>query len=303
MKHTFNGYWTTRIPSRPPLSPNTALIAARFAADQARGSNPLSIAAGPVFNSYCWEHPVYWAKATDPIRTYRMSQGGWTPPIHGYRAHCPVDARPAKGSDGHLTLIQPDGTICDSWVTDLSTPGDIRASWADFATWDGHGTCTAGQFACAAGIVTPQELIRAYRHPKRDPIAHALFIVTLWHSGITGPTKREVQANQRMLKDPSVPRFGEHLYVDMTNRELKTKPKHIRPLIRAMRDYGMYVGDTGGSEGGGANNGGLKVDSSDPAAWSRAGQITGAPSLGGGNYLWDVRPHVDWARQLKVVEA
>lgn len=294
-------YWNKRIPRDPALLSNSAQIAQRVATEQAQGVNPLSIYAGPVFNNFSYEHPIYWAKTTDPIREYRLS--GWGGQIQGYRAYVPKQAKPAKGSDAHLSIIQPNGVICDSWVTDLSTPGIVRASWADFATHDGHGTCTAGQFALFAGILFPEELIAASRDPKRGVIPHALFMVTYWHSGIVWPTDREVQPSQRMLRDPSVPRFGERLYVDMTDREINSKPAHVRPIIRTMRDYGLFVGDTGGNAGGGANNGGLKVDSSRPSAWSEAGRITRAPRDGSGNYTWDVRPHVDWRRQLKVLRS
>lgn len=295
--------WTIPVPENPKLHPNSDLIAARVAAEQAKGVNPFSIHAGPCFFRECYEHPVYHATENDPIRTYHLPSfgGSWKPPIEGYKAHIPATAAPANGTDSSLCVIQPDGTICDSYQTDLSTPGIVRAGWADFSSPTGHGTCTAGQFALNAGIITPQELVSAYRRPNTKPIAHALTSVHYWHSGIVGMTDREVQPNQRMLKDPSVPRFGEHLYVDMTDSELRTKPRHVRPIIKAMRDYGLYVGDTGGNEGGGATNGGLKVDSSNPYGWTRAGSATRAPTTGNGDFLWDIRPHVDWARQLKVI--
>ena len=106
----------------------------------------------------------------------------------------------------------------------------------------------------------------------------------------------------------NAPAMGQHLFLDMTEAEIGSLrvPDWQKAILRAMADYGLFVGDTGG--------GSLKTVSgssytsfghADP--WVALGQQLGvhtwkSSSDGLRKYLFDLRETVDWKSKLKVLD-
>lgn len=235
--------------------------------------------AGANWNSWDFEHPIFFASDTDPFKTIVGGAYGGTP------IRVPAAATPATSSDGHLAIVQRDGRIYEFWQAVIG-PTSISCSWGDRAdiNGDGRGTCTAGWFSLGAGVLRPAEMVSG--------IHHALFFVTNVYGGTTAPSTGTGQGAQRRLIRPDVPKFGQRLKLDLTDVEISNLPSHLRILATACRDYGLIVGDTGG--------GGLHGDNSVRSAWTAPSVIAGVP-VSGGTYTWDLRPYVNMRNKLKVL--
>ncbi len=251
-------------------------------------ANVISFSAGACWNQWDYEHPVFFAKDTDPLKTI---QGNST--STGTKIRVPANAwvsqhpPPSGGGDSACAIVQPDGQGYDFWQTTLSAT-EIRASWSEktcnYKTGTGLPGITLGDFALGAGVLRPSEIVAGV-------IPHALFLVTYNYSGWQAPAGTGRQPG-RFLSHPSVPKMGTRLRLDLTDTEINALPAYLRPLARACQTYGLIVGDTGG--------GGLHCDNSDKAAWVAAGKAAGAPEWQG-TYTFDLRPHVDMRSKLKVL--
>ena len=126
-----------------------------------------------------YDHPVYYAQATDPLVTIRADGGS----VDNMRINLPSYARPAGGSDGHLGVVTPDGWEYDLWRVTRSGPTlDVAIGYRQRADGPGIvtpamaladatlGGGTAPHFGLRAGIVTAAEM-------QSGHIPHALFIV------------------------------------------------------------------------------------------------------------------------------
>lgn len=252
-------------------------------------ANIIRFQAGNVWTQYDYEHPVFFASATDPL--HKIVGGA----CNGKQIRVPANARPAgPGTDGHLVVVQADGTTYEFWQATI-TPTEIRCSWGDGGTpesriSDGSGfgngcSCCAGHFGLGAGMIRPNEMV--------EGINHAIFLVTYNYRSVQWPTLFTNQGTQRRISNnPAVPNLGQRLRLELTDPEIAALPAHLRVLARACRDYGLIVGDTGG--------GGLHCDNASRQAWIDAGRASGAPESNG-TFSWDLRPHVDMRSKLKVL--
>lgn len=250
-------------------------------------ANVIAFSAGACWNQWDYEHPVFWAKDTDPLKTITGNSS-----VTGQKIRVPANAwssqhpPPSGGGDSIASIVQPDGTGYDFWRATFG-PTEVHTEWGEkvdnYLTGDGIGGITLGDFAVGAGVLRPHEFVEGL-------IPHAVFLVTFnfsgWQPGLSG--------NQpfRYLNHPNVPKMGTRLRLELTDTEIAALPAHLRPLATACRDYGLITGDTGG--------GGLHADNSDKAAWDAAGKASGAP-VSGGTYTWDLRPYVDMRSKLKVL--
>jgi hypothetical protein len=171
---------------------------------------------------------------------------------------------------------------------------------------DGLGsTATAAHFGTAAGIIRPSEL-------EAGRIDHALFLVVkctnatfVWPSAGPGVGRT---CSSMGISSNNAPAMGQHFYLDMTEAEINAMnvPGWKKTSLRAMSEYGMFVGDTGGTTWGLRVESGSSVTSfgqEDP--WVRLGRKFGVPSWvssdGKTKYSFDTAAGVDWSR-LKVAD-
>lgn len=289
------------IPEGVKIDANSSQVAARIAADN-KTTNPFKLYLGrhaAATYGYDYNHPLFAAKDTDPEYVIAPLLRGWgkgLPEIVGHRIKVPIRARPAQGSDYHLSVLQPDGkTVYHFWECQPPKDGKIVAGHGGRSDRTTDGLKSAGcaaNWALDLGIIFPDEYLSAAMNYPEYPIPHALFLVTYYYSGLVAPAYIG-GGPKRLRNEPSIPKLGGRLFLDITDAELNTKPRHLKPILACMRDYGLIVGDTGG--------GSLKVDSSNPEAWECAGLLSGAPRDSRLNYTWDLRGAVDWATKLKAV--
>ncbi len=158
----------------------------------------------------------------------------------------PDRARPAGGSDRHLTVVdQRSGWEYDLWEVESkpSGGGELVTGYGGRTRIDGDGLgsdATAAHFGLLAGIIRAEEL-------RRGRIDHALFLVADCDSGeFVYPARgRGAPCEDRT----DAPAEGMRFQLDMSDAEIRAldAPRWKRAILRALARYGMFVGDTGGS--------------------------------------------------------
>lgn len=170
------------------------------------------------------------------------------------------------GRDWHMTVVdQQTGVEYDLWRVEAPAPlperpravDTLRIAFAGTRRIDGlgdglsgAGDATAAHWGSLAGRVRAEEF-------AAGRIDHALFITVDCVDGSVPPVypadTRGTAAGQPCttigLSNADAPPLGAHLQLNMTVSEIDDL--HVRPwqrtLLVAMREYGMYVGDTGAS--------------------------------------------------------
>ncbi len=135
---------------------------------------PGNLIAGNAETTSDYGHPTFYAEPTDPIYTLHAT-ATQNSPIEGMKIPIPNDAKPAGGSDGHMTVVTPDGWEYDFWQVQSkpSGGGTLTFSMGGRTRIDGNGlgsSATASDFGNLAGMIRAPEL-------AAGRINHALFIV------------------------------------------------------------------------------------------------------------------------------
>jgi len=161
---------------------------------------------------------------------------------------------------------------------------------------------TAAGFGLAAGVIRPEEL-------AAGQINHALFMVvkctngtSVWPAGSSSGRS----CSSIGLSNANAPAMGQHFYLDLSEAQIEAlpQPTWAKTILRAMAQYGLYVGDTGG--------GFLKLESGTsytsfglPDPWMQIAKSAGISpshdsSSGKDTYTFDFSGAVNWAADLKV---
>jgi hypothetical protein len=239
-------FWNVPVPANAPSDANSANMISHLRSLVASSGAYLG-------NSTDWAKPVYEAKATDPM--YQMRS--WMYPGEGepYACRVPASAMPSRGSDGHMIVIQPDGSSCDMWMASRwfdGTPlaatvrkscgtiaGSSPTSWGTMACrgQNGGGAVAAG-YAAAGGLVTPAEM-------KSGNIPHALFMAIPLGgaSAIAWPAT----ASDGHDPNPNAMPQGARIQLDPSyDVAASSYPAWKKTILRALQQHGAFLGDTGG---------------------------------------------------------
>jgi hypothetical protein len=190
--------------------------------------------------------------------------------------HIPTSAQPNSGSDGHLVVLQPDGSELDLWGGQHTSTGWTSGSrWVESASGPANNCATqttcggadVANFALAAGLVRPEEIAQGH-------IDHALAITT--------PDTRQgyiacpATNSDGKHTDPNALPIGAHIQLDPSiNVAGLNIPSWQKVIATALQKYGAYVTDTGGSLAVQAeSNLGRSYN-----AWAKAGVPDTGPSL------------------------
>jgi hypothetical protein len=184
--------------------------------------------------------PAYWADADDPQYTIWCRRWISSCEVHGATVRIPQGARPTAAHDRHLVSVQPDGVEVDLWEADVpsGSGGDLYVSHGGMTRVDGDST---GSNAVAAMTGAMAGQFRSVSW-QADRINHALQLVVPRDSG-----RYVYPAGKTGASDPlssPVP-MGQWFKLQVSDEELALQPPWRRALYRAMRDYGLFVVDTG----------------------------------------------------------
>jgi hypothetical protein len=234
------------IPAFPAIDPaSEQMVQTLVAAAQARGF---------VVAAHEWTVPVYYADAGTPrydVRTAGQPPGAhydrsFVPDVQRVMRDVPIPdgAAPDPQEDGHMTVID-ESAGCEYDLYAATKRGD---SWS--ALWGSRistlsngiyprGLSTRGTgFAPLAGLIWPEEL-RAGR------IDHALlFAYPTTRAG--GPVGPATASDGKTVRPDAIPQ-GARVQLDP---ELDLEALELAPyektIARALQEYGMLLGDTGG---------------------------------------------------------
>jgi hypothetical protein len=272
--------------------------------------SPSNLLVGTAGTSSDYSHPTYYAQPDDPIFTLHATQTKGA--IEGQRIRIPDRARPAGGSDGHMTVVEPDGWEYDFWQVHSKPQGGgtLTYSIGGRIPIGGSGLdseATASNFGNLAGMIRAQEL-------AAGEINHALFIVLKCTSTSTAfgyGAKRDDDEAAYVYPathggsgcSGDAPPMGARFQLDLSDAQIDALavPAWKKTIFRALARYGGYVGDTGG------DGFGLMFESSamytsfgasDPLV-DFANQSGIAPWQG--IYSFNLASGLDWSQHLRVL--
>jgi hypothetical protein len=262
-------------------------------------------------------HPVYYAGGLDPVYEIRCARWVRHCEVHEMRVRIPPVARPASGSDGHMAVVDPSRAWEYDFLNVQTVPlppngGRITVDHGGRTHWgarsDGLGShATAAHFGLAAGMLRAEEWQAATI--SNGSIKHALFIAVRCTSG-GSVYPAASRATGSVCRDPderaSAPPLGTRFYLEMSGRRINrlSVPAWKRPILRAMANYGMIVGDT---IGGDRHSFGVVTESDaqytsfgESGRFAQLGRAWGAPVYQGA-YVFNLGSGVKWRRHLRVV--
>jgi hypothetical protein len=223
-----------RIKAAPALDRNSAAMVARAAR------------RGAVYaNLYAYGIPIYTASSTTP--RYRVTcamEGEWgSCPLSQRPMPIPVGARPSTGSDGVLTVIDPQtNTVGEYWQA-ARAGGTWTASWGAVNSLSGSGWgggSTGAGASRLAGVIRVAEI-------KRGVIEHALVLQSdnVCSRVVRPPALKTDGTSTRSDCIPEGSRLQLDPSIDL--RTMRGLTPAERTVARAMQIYGGYLIDRGGT--------------------------------------------------------
>ncbi len=223
-------------------------------------SLPGNLVAGTAETTEDWSHPTFYAKPSDPLYTLHATESWGENELNGMQIQIPEAARPAGGSDGHLTVITPNGWEYDFWKAQAPPKGGgtFTFAWGGRTRIDGNGLGsggTASGFGNLAGMIRAPEL-------AAGKINHALFMTvkctspdTSFGYGTIASAKTSSYVYPATsggsacpTDEPNLPPMGARFMLAMSDAQIQALavPTWKKTILTALAHYGGYVGDTGG---------------------------------------------------------
>jgi len=212
-----------------------------------------------------------YASSTDPVVKV-TNTNGWGNLPTGSTFRSPAAAKPAQGTDGHVTIVQPDGSLVEMWKAVRGVDGNWTAGAAGRAPAGAYGydtaACRGSSFTLPAGLVTPDE-VRAGR------ITHALAVVLPGAAVRKASVYPSTDTDGIMVGSQYIPE-GARLVLDPT-ANLSGLSALERVVAKALQEYGAIVVDkTGGGD--------LSFLAEAPETWTAYGQPDQWAALGYSGY-------------------
>lgn len=226
--------FNTLVPSNPEVLSNSAEMVTFLGSPQ------------DLWTDGGFDHPWYYAKESDPLDEIKgVEFGTWA---NGLKIHIPAVAKPAPGSDHHMGVVEKNGEVYDFWSVQKEGPvgGVLEAHGAGYASNFGTSSgvsekedgATASGFNIASGVIRPEELAAGH-------INHALFIPVY-------ETRKEchvapAKGTDGKSTNVNSPCQGQRFYLTDTDAEIEAKSvaPWKKTILKAMHEYGLYVGDSG----------------------------------------------------------
>jgi hypothetical protein len=106
-------------------------------------------------NNGAFDHPLYFAKATDPQLTFVLG-AGWGNPATTIQAQGPLGMTPATGTDGPLDLLLLDGTLLDMYQATVNGTMVSAHQYGETDGVNGPGFGANGHAAGTTAVGCPQ---------------------------------------------------------------------------------------------------------------------------------------------------
>ena len=248
--------WNTPLPTDPVLAPDSAALVADF-----MNSSPYGVHLDVNISGY--SIPLYWADGATPTHTVIASLGGegWTS-IDGTQATAtmpiPVGAVPDPLGDHHLLVVDRQRNLewgcwnmtesAGKWsagvcaIADLNGTG-VRTPVTQARPWYLAVGARACGFPLVAGLIRTEEI-------AAGRIDHAL-VVAYPHvrAGVfTSPASTaQARVGDDAISTRGIPCGGRLQFDPSVNLDALDLSRSGRIIMRALQEYGAYVGDYSGA--------------------------------------------------------
>jgi hypothetical protein len=256
--------------------------------------NPLRAGIADTDNDYY--HPTYYGRPSDPLYTIRGGSDVQGFAVDGRQVRVPAGARPAGGSDHHMTIIYGRHEY-GFWEAQVSGR-TINVSSGRKISLGGSGlaaSATAARFGGLAGVIRAPEM-------EAGRINLALFMAVNCTDG--RGVFPAAQVSEGECDDPrDAPSLGTRFQLNMSNSQINALkvPRWKKTILTAMARYGMYVGDVTGSPWTFQFESGSTYTSFGyQDAMVTFAKRAGVPRSGGA-YVFNLSSGVNWARYLRVI--
>jgi hypothetical protein len=234
------------IPANPTLDASSATMVQGLSAAAAAKGFPLSVKA--------WTIPAYTATATTPRYDVSITSrppgwrldGTWKAAYHTMvGVPIPAGAAPDPDSDGHMSILDPtSGCEYDFYAAHRAANGTWSAKWGDSLSTSGNGIYADGMSTRAsgfalAGMIGPAEL-------QAGQINHAL-VFSYPYTKAGGPVWPATASDGLSTGANAIP-MGARVQLDPSlNLSALGLTGYQLTIARALQQYGMILGDTGGA--------------------------------------------------------
>jgi hypothetical protein len=247
--------WNAPLSASSPLDPRSP---SRMATFNAEVDSEISRGIGPWISDTSYSTPLYTVPARQRKVTVALDTGSWGAPLQrALKAGVPIphNARPAAGTDGHLTIWQPStDTLWEFWKTVRRSDG-WHASWGGVmrnvsrnpgyytqSSWSGLSAAQGwnwGSTATSLPVIAGTVLIDELRRGRIDH-ALALAIPDACAGVFSWPAQRTDGGDSATDCLPE----GAHLRLDPSlDLSSLSLPPITRMLAEAAQRYGLIVRD------------------------------------------------------------
>lgn len=222
----------TPIPDGAPLDPNSEAMVA----SATRGG-------GLFANLVAYGIPIYQTDAGTPRYVVECSITSWGRcPFDGYQVPIPDSARPHRGSDGAMVMVDHSTREIFEFWRARHADGRWTASFGAVMNLDGSGwggTATASGASRLGGVIQISEI-------QQGVIPHALALQTV--NACAGEFRSPATRTDGHSSRPDCLPEGARIRLDPAV-DLSVLPlvPAVRMVARALQVYGGYVVDTGGA--------------------------------------------------------
>lgn len=240
------------LPASPRLMPGSSAIVEKMF-QLAGGHGPSEL---EVFKDGRGGEPTYYSSPNDPVFTIHCTRPWGHCMLEGMQVRIPAGAQTEgevasvenESQDAHLTVIDPSTEReYDFWQVQSdpipASGGTLKVSWGGYASLSGTGLdmpteATAAKWASLEGRIRAEELLAGH-------ISHALFINVKCDSGSW--VYPAAKAGAKCSESSNAPPMGARLQLNYTVAEIEAMalPSWKKTVLRAMSEYGMFIGDTG----------------------------------------------------------
>jgi hypothetical protein len=231
--------WNTPLPAGTPIAAESNRLVAQLQRQVAT--------AGAWINTYRYSVPVYTVSASQPTVRVQLDSGYLPLQADFANVPLPTDARPAPGTDAHLSVYQPStDTLWDFWKLTPTADG-WHARWGGKM---GGVSRSPGYFpnpvgATGSGLPLLGGLIRI-DELRTGVIDHALAVAI--PAAKTAAYVWPAQRTDGTSTDPDAIPEGTHFRVDPgINVDALGLPPAARAMARAAQRYGIVVRDVAGA--------------------------------------------------------
>jgi hypothetical protein len=245
-------------------------------------------------------HPTVYASNTDPL-VELVAGERWGPnTLQGRKIRVPAQAQaapPAPPADAHLEIVlapneaKVPGEAVDLWRAEPMKEGKLRFAWGGPANIAGSGMggpASAANFDLWAGQVRAPEL-------RAGVVPHALVAaVTNTKPSYVYPASHTDGSSGEAGSPP----MGQRFYLAYSDSEVEALPvpPWKKAVLKALADYGFYIGDSGNDTLGFEFESSIMYTAFGQPEWfSAIGTEQGLPNSGG-SYIFNFSEGVDWTR-------